>query len=772
MKRHSKYILGSLAVIPLGSVFVGITTHLSSDTPKGTDFNVKEISPLLISNDRVDTSNSNIASTDFNLPVKPEPPKVIEKPNPPAKIINPPNILPDKPEKPKEIKPEEPPKIVEPKPTPLPTPKPPEKKEPDIVSKPIDTAVGKIDVVYQEQPPRVIHQSDREAGITNRIDYIAQLTPNVISVTPSAENITNSINNGKTALNKFQNTFFGKSGVVTQFYNQHYQVAGHDELQDYLDRSPSDLNIILKLFDKYRALIEAGNAKQFMLDEFQNKYDEWFNKPETFEYIPPVRGYGKEYLKVGHLWIAMHIDPNKFTDLSDTLKRDLDKGFYIDSDNDNIYVDKDGKLNSYSVSPIFNSVVTEIKRNNLEKRVFGSDSQWNRPSGNIEKGEYPGWNKTDVTNEFSSEYNVSSADGIKVEKLTKQPNNPSKTKDGYLVSIDVSNLSGYQKSINFINKLQANNKEITGYRIKNIGRSGASQELKDVLAALPQKLPLLELFFESFNTSSLIALEEKEIDELGLYTSQNSLVEQWSINPWALKKTAYVNMADYNVSGSYSPYDRIYTRITFDSLGFETSDWISETDMTRINLALRMAYFVRNNERIFQGGFGPGLNPDHNEGGNSYPIGIDLTRVPQAKGLKNMEFWDSKKGKGVNLRKLKRIALYNESSTWETDTDNLNKAQFAYILDKGFGTPRSKIVFSNGNNTKNIKINPRIPGHKLDGDGIANLSTLIAYSNGAFTKETTNIYVPSGENNLYEQLKSLGYKVQYQDQNSEPVELA
>ncbi|WAM00970.1 putative immunoglobulin-blocking virulence protein [Mycoplasmopsis felis] len=167
----------------------------------------------------------------------------------------------------------------------------------------------------------------------------------------------------------------------------------------------------------------------------------------------------------------MHIDPNKFTDLSDTLKRDLDKGFYIDSDNDNIYVDKDGKLNSYSVSPIFNSVVTEIKRNNLEKRVFGSDSQWNRPSGNIEKGEYPGWNKTDVTNEFSSEYNVGSADGIKVEKLTKQPNNPSKTKDGYLVSIDVSNASGYQKSIDFIKKLQANNKEITGYRIKHWFRS-------------------------------------------------------------------------------------------------------------------------------------------------------------------------------------------------------------------------------------------------------------------------------------------------------------
>ncbi|MCU9938526.1 hypothetical protein NWQ34_02430 [Mycoplasmopsis felis] len=52
-------------------------------------------------------------------------------------------------------------------------------------------------------------------------------------------------------------------------------------------------------------------------------------------------------------------------------------------------------------------------------------------------------------------------------------------------------------------------------------------------------------------------------------------------------------MVDYNVSGSYSPYDRIYSRITFDSLGFEATDWISETDMTRINLGLRMAILCK-----------------------------------------------------------------------------------------------------------------------------------------------------------------------------------
>ncbi|MCU9934316.1 hypothetical protein NWE61_04155 [Mycoplasmopsis felis] len=69
------------------------------------------------------------------------------------------------------------------------------------------------------------------------------------------------------------------------------------------------------------------------------------------------------------------------------------------------------------------------------------------------------------------------------------------------------------------------------------------------------------------------------------------------------KENCICKYGDYNVSGSYSPYDRIYSRITFDSLGFEATDWISETDMTRINLGLRMAYYVRNNERIFQGGF-------------------------------------------------------------------------------------------------------------------------------------------------------------------------
>ncbi|SYV95909.1 Uncharacterised protein, partial [Mycoplasma putrefaciens] len=73
------------------------------------------------------------------------------------------------------------------------------------------------------------------------------------------------------------------------------------------------------------------------------------------------------------------------------------------------------------------------------------------------------------------------------------------------------------------------NINITSYRIFNMGASNGSQEFKSILSELPKKLPQLELFFSDrqTNTSSLIALEDKEIKELSLYTTGNSLRESW-----------------------------------------------------------------------------------------------------------------------------------------------------------------------------------------------------------------------------------------------------
>jgi|GEM_PF-3736616 len=61
-----------------------------------------------------------------------------------------------------------------------------------------------------------------------------------------------------------------------------------------------------------------------------------------------------------------------------------------------------------------------------------------------------------------------------------------------------------------------------------MGKSDSSQKFMDILKAIPDEIQLLELFFSagSSNTSSLIALENKHIKELGIYTLGNSLLDK------------------------------------------------------------------------------------------------------------------------------------------------------------------------------------------------------------------------------------------------------
>ncbi|MCU9933288.1 putative immunoglobulin-blocking virulence protein [Mycoplasmopsis cynos] len=139
----------------------------------------------------------------------------------------------------------------------------------------------------------------------------------------------------------------------------------------------------------------------------------------------------------------------------------------------------------------------------------------------------------------------------------------------------------------------------------------------------------------------------------------NTLDDDWALNPWALNKVAWVNMADYNVSGEYIQGLTIYSRITFDNLAFDDEDY-QNNDPTIINNGLRMAYWTRNNERIFQGPFGPGNKPDRDSDGNSYPMGIDLSRVKNIKTLRGLIFYDEERGKQF-VRKLNKIKLYNDS---------------------------------------------------------------------------------------------------------------
>ncbi|UWV77440.1 hypothetical protein [Mycoplasmopsis cynos] len=82
----------------------------------------------------------------------------------------------------------------------------------------------------------------------------------------------------------------------------------------------------------------------------------------------------------------------------------------------------------------------------------------------------------------------------------------------------------------------------------------------------------------------------------------------------------------------------------------------------------------------------------------------------------------------------------------------MNEAQFDDILIKQKRNPRSKIMFSNGNTTKKIKITIDNSNTNLNSKGLQNLSTLIEYSDGNFNNNT-EIIVPSNARELLNTLK-------------------
>lgn len=79
---------------------------------------------------------------------------------------------------------------------------------------------------------------------------------------------------------------------------------------------------------------------------------------------------------------------------------------------------------------------------------------------------------------------------------------------------------------------------------------------------------------------------------------------------------------------------------------------------------------------------------------NSYPTGLDLTRVTKMKSLRGLNFTDTQKSSNSKPRKLTRIGLYNNSNTFEIDVDELNNAHFD-VLDTSvpMAQPNQKYSF-------------------------------------------------------------------------------
>lgn len=718
-KRKNKilfYILGAT----LTASITASTIFYASSSQNRNKFITKKTNGKanLIPKDNLDYDKASPSNSDNNL-------KEIPKPAPiPEDKINP---SPSKPTP--EIKP-----TPKPKPTPTPDPTPaPKPKNPSTKKTKLLINGAWVDAEIEEPSPRQTFEYDKQNNLQNPNPYINQIVGKIKNV-----NVTEELR--QKSLEK------AKSGLIPNWIK-------------------SSVNDLLKAADNDEEIEKIANNNRHWYDRIWQKFQRLFDSPNVVNFLKePAKSEfpNKQFKSRDHkyAWLYSNLDFEKFTKLSNGANKFLKEG--LTPDQDNAYINENGEIDSHAYSPAegYNGVTSRMQNDNENRRVFGYKDWRGRSAWETQNGEYPGWNKTNVTNEFKK-YGLSDGDGITVNKLTRKNPEEGKLNEGYIVDIDASNDQGYQKAKKLIEELKKQNVNVTGYRIRNMGKFDSNQRFEEILKSLPDTLPLLELFFaaNAANTSSLIALKNKKIKELGLYTLGNSLLDEWSINPNALRNVEWINSNDYNVSSNYKPGTDIATRITFDTLAFDDEDYDEtgndlDEKLKRINDGLRMVYWVRNNEPIFQGGFGPGLNPDHKESGNSYPQGLDLSRVKKIRSLRGLYFHDRFKSSNSKPRKLRRLKLYSSGSAFDISSDELNEAGFNKHLVLNEPTPpRTKILFSNGNLTTKVKIN----GKKLlNSDGLANLNILFKY---AESLRNRTVEVDDDAHELKAQLENAGYNV-------------
>ncbi|ENY68814.1 Hypothetical protein, predicted transmembrane protein [Metamycoplasma auris 15026] len=724
--KKTKKMLLSLGIAMSAAIPLGVLLYsLNHKNNLGINYiNNNQSNPQIFNRGAADTRNAAISNSDTNLKELTSPIVIEDKIE---KKINPIEAL-------KEEKKEDTPVVSEPETNKIEAP-----ISDNIEIKEVEINGVKV-ILHAEKPVgRKLDDRDIKARITNRVPYINKHVGKVlkIEVTDALKEATvkNLVGGGWSSLKKYANTFLSDDIPLTA--TKEFDPELYFRNNSYVWQ---------KMIDRFWRLFESENVVNFLKKEAA---DQWRSNTLHF---------GSKDLK--YAWLIKNLDYSKFTTLSKGALDYLEQGYTATADN--VYVDENGQLSSYGFEPApgYNSVTTRQEKDNRERRAFAIDGYYGRNSGDIEAGEYPGWTKKIVTNdETFRKFNVGNNDGIVISELTRNNPDPKlEVNKGYVVEIDAANQEGFSKTEKLIKDLIDSNIPITSYRIRNMGKNDINQSFKRIFQALPQKLPQLELFFDdrATNTQALIELENKEIKELSIYTIGNALLDNWSINPLALRGVAWVNTIDYNINLDSRSYN-MASRIVFNTLAFEESDIKeSESDpkekFKRINEGLRMAYYVRNNEGVFQGNYGPGLDPDVDEGNNSYPTRIDFSRAPSIKSLKHLIFYDYIKDSN-RPRKLKNVKFFNDKEWFEITPDDLDNAQFdSVIAHQEPGPPRAKIEFSNGLSTQSIRIKGN---NELSSSAISNLRILLKLS-----EIGKPIQVDSGSDKLRSQLQTYGFNVE------------
>lgn len=317
-----------------------------------------------------------------------------------------------------------------------------------------------------------------------------------------------------------------------------------------------------------------------------------------------------------------------------------------------------------------NKVTAKIIDQNSNRRVMNYDTWYSRDPKSIQEGNFPGWSKNDISSSYSSSLSGSS----KVYSYTKD----GKTLN--VLEVDVRNSESYRNFKSDIEKIQGQlSGGINGIVIRNIGGFGAPSDLKDVFRSLPSTIQKLTLFFEGKDTSSLIALKDKHIREIELYTSQNGILgldKDWAINPNALKGVDFV---PYDYNNDIDPNKVADDALRTTSITFQVLKFDAEDNINTINEGLRIAFQDKYDLRVFQGYWGEG----------SWITHLDFSNVKEIRSLKDMELYG---------RVFYDLTLFNPDNKFEIKTSDLARTQFSALIVK-HPSDYGKLHFKNENNS-------------------------------------------------------------------------
>ncbi|VEU72255.1 Uncharacterised protein [Mesomycoplasma ovipneumoniae] len=321
-----------------------------------------------------------------------------------------------------------------------------------------------------------------------------------------------------------------------------------------------------------------------------------------------------------------------------------------------------------------NPTLNRLKKHN-QSRTFNTPSWYSLSPWNISNGEFPGWTKSDVSSQFSSEI-IGFDNSIKVYEYSPNSDNEDKSRQPLkLIQLDANDNNAFEKFQEIMAKISQKDSKVQAIRIKNIGEANSLQNASSILEAIPSQINTVSVFLNNINaTKSLRGLENKKLKELSIYTEINSVSDEWSINPNGLKNVDFISF-DYNNQATFDrSQGKIGGSIVFSGLRWEKGDTVE-----KINEGLSIVFDSKINQRVFQGNFG---------GKGGWPTTLDFseTDVNTFKGIKFDEF-----DKTFN----EKVKNWQDDPFAQENYTGFRKLKFTKLIIKGSN--------SNGSNSLNFK---------------------------------------------------------------------